>query len=273
MTTQKPGVRGHSQTQVDRWLAVLAGAGTLLSVYLLAGRLAGTPLYCPLGTGCAIVQSSRYATVFGIPVALLGFAYYAALLNLGLRPMGNDRRWEAAMPLAGVGVAASAVFSVVQQTAIRATCSLCVISALLSAAVLLRLLLRRPDRPRAAAWAWTAAGAAAAVAVLVVGYAVSAPRAAETDFAAGLARHLAASGVKFYGAYWCPHCADQKALFGNAAALLPYIECDSRSATGRPQVCAQAGIRAFPTWDFGDRRIEGVLSLEELARLTGYPPP
>lgn len=33
------------------------------------------------------------------------------------------------------------------------------------------------------------------------------------------------SGTKFFGAYWCPHCAAQKALFGKSAKKLPYYEC------------------------------------------------
>ena len=140
-------------------------------------------------------------------------------------------------------------------------------------AILLLLVIRPPHRPSAASWGWTSAFGIAVVAVLVAGYAVSTPQAAESDDASGLARHLTASGVKFYGAYWCPQCADQKARFGTAAALLPSIECDSRSPIGQPHACAQADIRAFPTWTIGHRRFEGVLSLEDLARLTGHPPP
>ncbi len=257
----------------DTWLALLAGLGVILSAYLLITRAAHAPVYCPLGTGCDIVQSSRYAAVFGIPIALLGLAYYAAVLVLGLRPMRDERRWALAMPPAGAGVGASAVFTVVQQAVIHATCTLCVLSALLSLAMLLYLVLRRPPRLRAATWGWASAGLVAAVAFLAIGYAASAPRAADTSYAAGLARHLAASGVTFYGAYWCPHCADQKAMFGRAAGLLPYVECDPGSPIGRPQVCEAAGIRAFPTWDIKGQRYEGVLSLEDLARLTGYPPP
>ncbi len=252
---------------------MLAGLGVILSAYLVAARAAHAPVYCPLGTGCDIVQSSRYAAVFGIPVALLGLAYYATVLVLGLRSLTGERRWALAMPLTGAGVGASAVFTVVQQTAIRATCTLCVLSALLSLGMLLYLVLRRPPRPRAATWGWMSAGLVAAVAFLAIGYAASAPQAAESGYAAGLARHLTASGVKFYGAYWCPHCTDQKAMFGKAVTLLPYIECDPRSPIGRPQVCVAANIRVFPTWDIQGRRYEGVLSLEELAQLTGYPPP
>jgi hypothetical protein len=151
---------------------------------------------------------------------------------------------------------------------------LCVLSAVLSLGILLYLSARRPHRPRAATWGWTGAAALAAVAFLVVGYAASAPQVATNDYATGLAKHLAASGVKFYGAYWCPHCADQKAMFGKAAGrLLPYIECDPRSPVGQPQVCLEAGVKAFPTWDIKSQRYEGVLSLDELAQLSGYSPP
>ena len=112
----------------------------------------------------------------------------------------------------------------------------------------------------------------AAVGFLLIGYGASAPQVAANDYATGLAKHLSASRAKFYGAYWCPHCADQKAMFGPAAALLPYIECDPRSPVGRPQVCAAAGVKAYPTWEIKGQRYEGVLSLDELARLSAYAP-
>ncbi len=254
----------------DLRLAILSGLGVVLSAYLLYARAAHVPVYCPAGGGCDVVQSSRYAAVFGIPVALLGLGYYGSLLALGLRPAPEDRRWAVAVPVAGAGVAASAVFTVVQRVLLQVTCSLCVVSALLTVALLGLLIVRRPRRPAAGTWRWTAAAAAAAVVFLISGYRLSAPTPPDASFAAGLARHLSATGAKFYGAYWCPHCADQKALFGDAAALLPYIECDPRSPIGQPEVCAAAGVRAYPTWDIGGRRYEGVLSLQELAALSGY---
>lgn len=243
-----------------------------MSAYLLATKAVHASPYCPLGTGCDVVQSSRYAVAFGIPVALLGLAYYAVLLFLGLRRFRSERRWALALPVAGMGVGASIIFTAVQQTAIRATCSLCVLSALLSFGIFIYLVARRPQRPPSATWGWMAVAALAAVGFLLLGYGASAPQAAANDHATGLAQHLSASGAKFYGAYWCPHCADQKAMFGQAAALLPYIECDPRSPVGRPQVCAAAGVRAYPTWEIQGQHYEGVLTLDELARLSGYVP-
>ena len=268
-----PGKVPKAPEVVDPWLALLAGAGVLLSGYLVLTKALHAPVYCPAGSGCDIVQSSRFGAVFGVPVSIFGLLFYGALLLLALRRMDAGARWALVFPVASVGVAASAVFIGVQQLAIRVTCSLCLISAFLSLAILLLALFRRPRPATSGTWLWSGAAALAVVVFLAAGYAASAPQPAATTYADGLAKHLAASGVRLYGAYWCPHCKDQKDLFGRAAKSLPYIECDARDPAGQPQVCASAGIRAYPTWDINGKRYEGVLSLQELARLTGYPQP
>lgn len=87
----------------------------------------------------------------------------------------------------------------------------------------------------------------------------------------GLADHLRRQGYVFYGAWWCPACRQQKSLFGQAAAQrVPYLECEKEEA--ERQRCNAAGIRAYPTWIKGGERREGVLSLEELQRWSGYRP-
>lgn len=263
----------QAATATDRWLALLAGAGGLLSGYLFITKIQKASTFCLWGSGCDTVQASRFGAVFGIPVSAFGLLFYGILLLVALRPMTARARWSWMLPVASGGVAASAVFVAVQQFVIRATCRLCLISAALSVVILILALARRPQAAPPRAWLWSGAAALAAVLFLAGGYASSAPQPAATDYAEGLARHLAATGVRLYGAYWCPHCQDQKALFGRAARSLPYIECDARGVGGKPQLCAEAGIRAYPTWDINGQHYEGVLPLDELARLTGYPPP
>ncbi|HEY9669366.1 MAG TPA: vitamin K epoxide reductase family protein [Coleofasciculaceae cyanobacterium] len=86
-----------------------------------------------------------------------------------------------------------------------------------------------------------------------------------------LARHLTKAGVKEYGAYWCPHCYEQKQLFGKQAAKeLNYIECAPDGKDGKPQLCKDAGVKAFPSWEINGKLTSGVKTLEELANLTGY---
>lgn len=92
-----------------------------------------------------------------------------------------------------------------------------------------------------------------------------------SEAALGLAQHLATSGAKMYGAYWCPHCQDQKALFGQEAmAVLPYVECDAKGFQGDPQACRAAGIDGYPTWIINGQVLSGTQDLEVLAQASGY---
>ncbi len=89
-----------------------------------------------------------------------------------------------------------------------------------------------------------------------------------------LARHLTKVGVKEYGAYWCPHCYEQKQLFGKPAyKQINYIECAPDGKNGQPQLCKDAGLKAFPSWEINGKLMTGVKTLEELADLTGYKGP
>lgn len=77
------------------------------------------------------------------------------------------------------------------------------------------------------------------------------------------------SGTKFYGAFWCTHCQNQKKLFGNSERKLPYVECSTLDGNGQLQICKDEKIIAYPTWVFPDgSRLEGELSLEDIAGKT-----
>lgn len=89
---------------------------------------------------------------------------------------------------------------------------------------------------------------------------------------AALAQHLAATGSAMYGAYWCPHCADQKAIFGDAVDQLPYVECAADGENAQPDLCSAKGIQAYPTWEINGQLYPGVKSLDELAQLSEFQP-
>lgn len=75
---------------------------------------------------------------------------------------------------------------------------------------------------------------------------------------------LASSGAEFYGAFWCPHCQEQKAEFGSSKQYLPYIEC-SNPDNSQKQICIDKKIESYPTWIFSDgTSLLGKLSLETL---------
>jgi hypothetical protein len=85
-----------------------------------------------------------------------------------------------------------------------------------------------------------------------------------------LALHLTATNAKMYGAYWRPHCIDQKKRFGEAQKLVPYIECDSKGVNPQTELCQQKGITGFPTWEIDGKMLSGDRSLDELATASGY---
>ena len=89
-----------------------------------------------------------------------------------------------------------------------------------------------------------------------------------------LAQCIEASGAKFYGAFWCPHCKEQKNEFGSAARYLPYMECSLPDASAQMPACIAQGIKHYPTWIFPDgSKMEGVVTIEELAKRTNCPLP
>lgn len=82
---------------------------------------------------------------------------------------------------------------------------------------------------------------------------------------------LTNNNVTMFGAYWCPHCREQKKLFGDSWRLVNYVECSLPGGASQTKECREAGITSYPTWQFGDEnnRVTGFLSLEELSKLTG----
>lgn len=84
------------------------------------------------------------------------------------------------------------------------------------------------------------------------------------------AQCLVDSDVTFYGAFWCENCDTQKQLFGKSEKKLPYVECSPTNGQGQLQVCQDAGIEAYPTWEFADGSREvGTQTLDTLAERSG----
>jgi len=92
----------------------------------------------------------------------------------------------------------------------------------------------------------------------------------KTDVVA-LAQCLASKKVTMYGAYWCSHCQNQKALFGDAFKYVPYVEC-----TENEKSCTSKGVQGFPTWLVPDAsgvetKLEGEQSFEALSKASECP--
>lgn len=189
-------------------VAALAIAAFAISVYLTATKLAGgTVLFCEAGSGCDIVQASRWATFIGIPTALWGALLYAVVAALALTGL-PPKRWVWAFALAAGAVTVSAYLTAIELFVLRAICPWCVVIAVLAVAILVTLLVRRPApagkrSPTQPARVATVGVAAAVVALVLVGgiWAID-PGATSSSYATNLARHLGTTGGIMYGAFW-----------------------------------------------------------------------
>ncbi len=88
-----------------------------------------------------------------------------------------------------------------------------------------------------------------------------------------LVQCITKSDAKMYGAFWCPHCNNQKQMLGKSAQYLPYIECSQPNRV-QTEICNKANITSYPTWEFkSGERIIGELTPEKLSQLSGCPLP
>lgn len=104
--------------------AAVAGLGLAIAGYLTYVHYSGGEPVCAIAHGCSVVQSSRYASLAGVPVALLGLLSYAALLAA----LALDRR-DAAALVALTGAGFSAWLTYVEVAVLEAICVWCVASA------------------------------------------------------------------------------------------------------------------------------------------------
>ena len=84
------------------------------------------------------------------------------------------------------------------------------------------------------------------------------------------AKCLSDNNVRMYGAYWCPHCANQKEMFGDSFQYVNYIECSLPNRAGQTQACKDAIIESYPTWEFKDgSRTKGEMTFLQLSQKSG----
>src|SRR5687768_2514283 len=74
----------------ETWAVILAVCGIAVSVYLTAVHFPDSLLVCTGVSDCETVQNSKYAKLFGIPVAILGLAMYIAALALAGARLARD---------------------------------------------------------------------------------------------------------------------------------------------------------------------------------------
>ncbi|MDY6761588.1 MAG: hypothetical protein SVY41_00905 [Candidatus Nanohaloarchaea archaeon] len=87
---------------------------------------------------------------------------------------------------------------------------------------------------------------------------------------ATFAQCISENNATFYGADWCPHCNQQKAMFGDAMEHVDYVECSPNGRDApRADVCNRKQVSTYPTWIINGERYTGVQRLSDLASATG----
>lgn len=128
-------------------IGALAVVGIAISGYLTSVRLVGASPACVIGGSCAAVQSSRYAELAGVPVAVLGLFGYGALLVSALLAGSVAKLLGLLAGLVGVGF--SLWLTYVELGVIDAVCPWCVTSAVVvtiaAGLALCRVMLTEPQ--------------------------------------------------------------------------------------------------------------------------------
>ena len=119
--------------QLRTAIAGLALAGLAIAAYLTWVHYAGVKPICTGISNCERVQTSSYAKLAGVPVAVIGVAGYAAILA-SLTMRGDAGRITTAF-LAFVGLGLSAYLTWAELFRIDAICQWCVASAIVMSAI------------------------------------------------------------------------------------------------------------------------------------------
>ncbi len=305
---------------IHRWSRQIIGAIALLGIlntaYLTINKFSNTSTACPT-SGCERVLESPYALLLGLPLALFGLLAYIAMAVFALGPLTVSgeknkplrtslEKWTWIFLL--IGSTAMTVFSgylmyimffqFVSKFGVGGICYYCIASALFAFSMFTLTLLGR-DWEDVSQLLFL--GVLTLMVTLVTTLAVYSPINVPTPqpTASGtpayaivntssnteieLAKHLKSIGAKMYGAYWCPHCHDQKELFGKEAAqIFNYVECAPDGVNSQTALCQEVGPKiekqtgqplGFPTWEINGKYYSGTQTLTDLATKSGYQGP
>lgn len=258
-------------------ILILSALGIALSVYLTYLHYSNVDAaFCVAGSGCDTVRESSYSAIFGIPVALFGAIGYSLIFVLSLVSISPKVRWLSLYLVALAGVVFSAYLTYLELFVINAICIFCVASAIIVTAIWVILLIGKPKLSPGISFTKMATLSGVVVGVVLIGSilvqsnGLSADGSSSNTLQGRLARHLTDTGAVMYGSYKCPHCLSQKRLFGDAFKYVNYVECHPRGENANPSLCITKGIMSYPTWEINGRFYVGMMSLQELAKLSGY---
>jgi uncharacterized membrane protein len=129
-----------SDRRLTAAIAALGVLGLAIAGYLTWVHYADVEALCLASRGCEKVQSSDYAELGGVPVALIGVGGYLAIL--GSLALGGDTGRVATAFQAVVGFGFSAYLTYLELFEIDAICQWCVASAVVMSGIVVLAALR-----------------------------------------------------------------------------------------------------------------------------------
>ena len=128
-----------------RVITALTALGIFVAGYLAWSHFSGVPVYCGVSSSCEQVNSSRYAYLGDIPVALIGLSGYIIMLALSLIPQKEDRQWPMLLIFGGalIGTLLQWYLFYIELFVLHAICYWCVTSQTLITLILLLAFPRR----------------------------------------------------------------------------------------------------------------------------------
>jgi uncharacterized membrane protein/glutaredoxin len=311
MRRQSPWIHRFSRPLIGAFAAL----GVADTAYLTSVKLSGNGVACSSEGCNAVLSSpyanvlGMPLSLFGL-LAYLG-VLVLAIAPLAVSIKSNkklhNQLQEITWPIMLIGSVAMMVFSgylmYLLAVVIKAACPYCIVSAILST-ILFGLVLFGKDRNGIGEIIMPVVITAFLTLLVTLGIYSSVPVAVDLNSSSdngseeitsldpigeppwavmsksgpselALAEHLNSTGAVMYGASWCPHCYQQKQMFGKAvvANRLKYVECAEGGYNAQVEKCKTAGIKSFPTWDIKGQKYTGVLTMEKLAELTDYQGP
>ena len=113
----------------------LAALGALDAAYLTWVKLSGVNAACGGIGDCEVVNNSAFASISGLPIAVLGLGAYAAIIALLLlersRPALSEYTRLATFGVTLIGTLYSGWLTYVEVAILRAICPFCVASAII----------------------------------------------------------------------------------------------------------------------------------------------
>ena len=262
-----------------------------------------TSLSCPgIQNGCETVLNSPWGTLFennqvNIPLSLAGFITYLSILVITIilslnlispKEKLNKFLWWLVFLISCASSTFSFLLISIMFFKIQAYCFFCILSAILSFSIFIISMIGAKFESREP---MIFRGFIVAISVLLGGliWSTNVDPSNAIDVAnptenvspiittssspqkVKFAKFLSENNIVMYSAYWCPHCHDQKQLFGKEAVKeLKVVECAKDGKDNEYELCQTKGISGFPSWEINGEIISGTRDLNELATKTDY---